>query len=113
MTWQIAFNVFGHCGYEILPSWFLRTRAGAFLNTPTHHAMHHEKVGGNYGLYFNVWDRLLGTNHPDYQRRFEEVTTKLREMPPLPVDVALPGFSGSSPGAPIARGSVSLKGAQA
>ena len=74
MTWQIVFNVLGHCGYEIFPRWFLRTWAGRLLNTPTHHALHHEKVRGNYGLYFNVWDRLAGTNHPDYEPRFERAT---------------------------------------
>lgn len=74
MAWQIGFNVLGHCGYEIFPQWFLRTWAGKFLNTPTHHALHHEKVRGNYGLYFNVWDRVLGTNHPDYQVRFERAS---------------------------------------
>lgn len=74
MTWQIAFNVFGHCGYEIFPRWFLRSWAGRLLNTPTHHALHHEKVRGNYGLYFNVWDRLMGTNHPDYENRFARAT---------------------------------------
>ncbi|MBN9520255.1 sterol desaturase family protein [bacterium] len=70
MTWQIVFNVFGHCGYEIYPRWFLRTWAGKLLNTPTHHALHHERFRGNYGLYFNVWDRLMGTNHPEYEARF-------------------------------------------
>jgi Delta7-sterol 5-desaturase len=74
MTWQVTFNVLGHCGYEIFPRWFLDTWAGRFLNTPTHHALHHEKVRGNYGLYFNVWDRLLGTNRPDYAARFARAT---------------------------------------
>jgi lathosterol oxidase len=79
MAWQIAFNVVGHCGYEIFPRWFLKSWAGKFLNTPTHHAMHHEKVGANFGLYFNVWDRLLGTNHPDYESRFATVTAATAE----------------------------------
>lgn len=74
MGWQISFNVFGHCGYEIFPQWFLRSRAAWFLNSVTHHALHHEKFRANYGLYFNVWDRLLGTNHLDYERRFELAT---------------------------------------
>jgi sterol desaturase/sphingolipid hydroxylase (fatty acid hydroxylase superfamily) len=74
MAWQIAFNVFGHCGYEIFPRRFLRSRAGLFLNSVTHHAQHHEKFRANFGLYFNVWDRLMGTNHPDYEQRFESVT---------------------------------------
>jgi sterol desaturase/sphingolipid hydroxylase (fatty acid hydroxylase superfamily) len=75
MVWQVAFNVLGHCGYEIFPAWFLRSPAGWVLNSVTHHAQHHEKFRANYGLYFNVWDRLMGTNHPDYQRRFAQAAS--------------------------------------
>jgi Delta7-sterol 5-desaturase len=71
MAWQVTFNVLGHCGYEIFPGWFLRTPAGAVLNSVTHHALHHERFSANYSLYFNVWDRLFGTNHPDYHARFD------------------------------------------
>jgi sterol desaturase/sphingolipid hydroxylase (fatty acid hydroxylase superfamily) len=71
MSWQIVWNVFGHLGYEIYPRWFVRTWAGRLVNTPTRHAIHHERFRGNYGLYFNVWDRVMGTNLPDYQARFE------------------------------------------
>jgi lathosterol oxidase len=80
MLWQITFNVFGHCGYEIWPQWFLRSPLGKVLNSVTHHAQHHEKFRANYGLYFNVWDRLLGTNHRDYQRRFEEVASPAKPL---------------------------------
>jgi sterol desaturase/sphingolipid hydroxylase (fatty acid hydroxylase superfamily) len=38
--------------------------------------MHHETLRGNYGLYFNIWDRLMGTNHAQYEARFREVTTR-------------------------------------
>lgn len=74
MLWQIAFNVFGHCGYEIFPRWFINSRAGRLLNSVTHHALHHEKFLANYSLYFNVWDRLMRTNHPSYEQRFESAT---------------------------------------
>src|SRR5262249_34093885 len=74
MIWQISFSVLGHCGYEVFPRWFLKTPLGYVLNTVTHHEMHHENLRGNYGLYFNVWDRLMGTNRPDYARRFELAT---------------------------------------
>lgn len=76
MAWQIAFNVFGHCGYEIFPAWFMRSRVGMILNSITHHAQHHEKFRANFGLYFNVWDRLMGTNHPEYEARFEQATRR-------------------------------------
>jgi sterol desaturase/sphingolipid hydroxylase (fatty acid hydroxylase superfamily) len=76
MLWQILFNVAGHVGYEFFPRWLLRTPVGWILNTPTNHIMHHETLRGNYGLYFNIWDRLMGTNHRNYRQRFEEVTSR-------------------------------------
>jgi sterol desaturase/sphingolipid hydroxylase (fatty acid hydroxylase superfamily) len=77
MAWQILFNVFGHCGYEVLPRWFMRCGAGRVLNSVTHHGLHHEKFRANFGLYFNVWDRLMGTNHPEYEGRFERATGEM------------------------------------
>lgn len=76
MVWQIGFNVLGHTGYEIHPRWLLDSWLGAVINTPTNHIMHHEKMRGNYGLYFNWWDRLMGTNHAEYEMRFREVTSR-------------------------------------
>ena len=71
VPWQITFNVLEHCGHEIFPRWFVRSWAGRVLNSVTHHALHHERFGAKFGLYFNVWDRLMRTNHPDYQARFD------------------------------------------
>ena len=76
MLWQIVFNVAGHTGFEFHPRWLMNTPLRLILNTPTNHVMHHEKMWGNYGLYFNIWDRLMGTNHPDYESRFREVTSR-------------------------------------
>jgi lathosterol oxidase len=60
----------------------MNTRLKYFLNTPTNHVMHHESMRGNYGLYFNFWDRLMGTNHKDYEERFRQVTApKARPLP--------------------------------
>lgn len=81
MGWQIAFNVAGHSGYEIHPRWLMDSWWGKVINTPTNHAMHHEKMRGNYGLYFNIWDRIMGTNHADYERRFREVTSRPASEP--------------------------------
>ena len=83
MGWQIAFNVFGHAGFEIFPRWFLDSWMGKFLNTPTNHTMHHEYFTGNYGLYFNFWDRLMGTNHKNYETRFREVTSRAKHTASL------------------------------
>jgi lathosterol oxidase len=72
MIWQISFNVLGHCGYEMFPRWFVASPLGWILNTTTHHAQHHEAFRANFSLYFNLWDRLMGTNHARYAERFAE-----------------------------------------
>ena len=78
MAWQIIFNVLGHTGFEIYPHWLLRSPIGKIINTPTNHVMHHQYFRGNYGLYFNYWDRLMGTNHERYEAQFSEVTARPR-----------------------------------
>jgi sterol desaturase/sphingolipid hydroxylase (fatty acid hydroxylase superfamily) len=55
----------------------MRCGAGRVLNSVTHHGLHHEKFRANFGLYFNVWDRLMGTNHPEYEGRFERATGEM------------------------------------
>ncbi len=68
-------NAIGHCGYELFP----RTKDDRprldWLTTVTHHDLHHAEAGWNYGLYFTFWDRLMGTEHPDYYARFKNVVT--------------------------------------
>jgi len=86
---QLGFNVMGHAGYEIFPHWFLDSWPGKFLNTPTNHAMHHQHFRGNYGLYFNLWDRLMGTNHINYETRFHEVTLPPGQAKAPPGEMAL------------------------
>lgn len=81
MIWQMAFNVIGHSGFEFFPRWTMNSWLGRVMNTPTNHAMHHEKMRGNYGLYFNIWDRLMRTNHKDYEERFEQVVSRPRSQP--------------------------------
>lgn len=66
---MIGRNVLGHCGYELMPRWMIRSGWFDWLTTTTHHDMHHQFGRYNYGLYFTWWDRWLGTEHPDYQRR--------------------------------------------
>jgi lathosterol oxidase len=85
MAVQLGFNVVGHGGFEIFPHWFLDSWVGRFLNTPTNHAMHHRYFGSNFGLYFNFWDRLMGTNHRTYEERFRQLTSP-REPTKIPAD---------------------------
>jgi sterol desaturase/sphingolipid hydroxylase (fatty acid hydroxylase superfamily) len=73
LIYMTAMNVLGHLGFEILPKRFLRNPLLRWHNTSVHHNMHHRYVHCNYGLYFNIWDRLMGTNHPRYQEEFERI----------------------------------------
>ncbi|MBS7566897.1 sterol desaturase family protein [Mucilaginibacter sp. Bleaf8] len=69
-------NVYGHLGYEVAPQGFRHTVLFEVLNTSVHHNLHHSKFKGNYGLYFRVWDRLMGTEHPDYVKEYDRIQQK-------------------------------------
>jgi Delta7-sterol 5-desaturase len=56
-----ALNVVSHLGFELYPAWVSR-----WFITSAHHNLHHTRFVGHYMLLFNVWDRALGTNYPDY-----------------------------------------------
>lgn len=73
-------NVLGHLGVELYPNWFLKSKWTNWNNTSLHHNMHHQKFNCNYGLYFNWWDKLFGTNHPTYLKEFERVTSQRNEL---------------------------------
>ncbi len=76
IVYQSLNNVMGHSGYEVFSKGFTRNIFTFWMNTPTHHNMHHRYVNCNYGLYFNIWDRLMGTNHAAYHDKFEEVVSR-------------------------------------
>lgn len=58
-------GVVGHSGYE---------HGGLFCWPPsplvgvTHHDQHHRFFRCNYATHFTLWDRLMGTLHPDHDR---------------------------------------------
>ncbi len=67
-----------HLGYEIFPKNLLRHPLFKYISTSTHHNMHHQYVRGNYGLYFNFWDRLMKTQNENYNQRYEEITHRIK-----------------------------------
>jgi len=71
--YMTTLNVMGHLGYELFPRGFTTGIITRWHNTSVHHNMHHRYVRSNYGLYFNIWDRLMGTNHVRYEEEFEKV----------------------------------------
>jgi sterol desaturase/sphingolipid hydroxylase (fatty acid hydroxylase superfamily) len=73
-------NVMGHAGVELMPRGFADHWFWGLFATTTHHDLHHAgSLNHNFGLYFTVWDRLMGTEHPRYREIFREVTSR----PPL------------------------------
>ncbi len=51
-----------HCGWEVWPRRWVEGAFGRWIVIPSHHSQHHGRFGCNYGLYFQHWDRWLGTN---------------------------------------------------
>ncbi len=72
-TWSLFFNMMGHLGYELFPKGFVEHPIGRWINSSTHHNMHHARSNCNYGLYYNFWDRWMGTNAPDYHATFHKI----------------------------------------
>ena len=88
MLFQVLRNGMGHAGYELSPRWWLSTPLTRWINTTTHHDLHHS--GGfnhNYGLYFTWWDKMMGTEHPRYAEAFAKVTKKANRPQTLPEGV--------------------------
>lgn len=63
-------SVWNHLGFELFPPAFPHHWLSRWFIGSTHHAIHHRKYRHHYGLYFTVWDRLLGTHDPAYDREF-------------------------------------------
>ncbi len=78
--YQAGLNVMGHSGFELFPSGFTSGTITKWHNTSTHHNMHHKYATSNYGLYFNFWDRMMGTNHTNYTETFEAVKTQAKNF---------------------------------
>jgi lathosterol oxidase len=71
--YTLILNVAGHMGFEFFPKGFARNKWFKWHNTATHHNMHHRLINCNYGIYFNIWDRVMKTNHPDYEDAYDKV----------------------------------------
>jgi hypothetical protein len=55
-------------------------KAGQIVDTESHdahHDMHHD-TPRRFGLYFTWWDRLVGTEHPDYRIRTKLVRRSMK-----------------------------------
>lgn len=78
---MIVRNVLGHAGVDFVPRAWLAGWWGRWLTTTLHHDMHHAHGHHNYGLYFVWWDRLCGTEHPEYRQRLARFVESLEAEP--------------------------------
>ena len=69
-------NIYGHLGYEIMPKSFRHSFLFEIVNSSVYHNLHHKKFNGNYSLYFRFWDRLMGTENPDYVLEYDRIQEK-------------------------------------
>lgn len=82
VTLMLWFNVYGHLGYELFPAAVYRHPLGRYLNSGIYHNLHHERFHGNYGLYFTVWDRLMGTLRADNEQQIAQVHQRIASRMP-------------------------------
>lgn len=71
---SLAYNVYGHLGYEIMPRFVAKSPLGYILNKSAYHNQHHRTYRYNYGLYTVIWDRLHGTLHPKADQLYDAAT---------------------------------------
>ena len=76
LFFMMAYNVYGHLGYELFPKKFNKHPIGRWLNTSVNHNQHHKYFRGNYGLYFLFWDRALNTIRSDYDEEYFKIDVK-------------------------------------
>lgn len=68
-------GMIGHSGFEFAAG--RSSRAPWPLASVTFHDMHHATYGYNFANHFSLWDRLMGTLHPDYDRRVDAIAARL------------------------------------
>ncbi len=72
LTTMTVWAVLNHLGPDRLPALFPHHWLGQWVIGPAHHSIHHLKYAVHYGLYFTFWDRLLGTQDPNYAQNLSD-----------------------------------------
>ena len=91
LNFQIIRNAMGHAGFEFFPRWWLDSPLTRWVNTTTHHDLHHNgSFNHNYGLYFTWWDKWMGTENPRYAERFAKVVGRAEAVAAKPSKERVP-----------------------
>jgi Delta7-sterol 5-desaturase len=67
LTTMTLWSVLNHLGFERSSSSAIAAWLGRGFIGPKHHLIHHRQYKVHFGLYFTFWDKLLGTQDPDYK----------------------------------------------
>ena len=92
VTVMSVFGVVNHTGYELYSKEFVTNRWLSAWLTVTHHQMHHTHYRTNFGLYFTLWDRWLGTEHAKYAATFLRVKAQRSLVPAAAISPARLGL---------------------
>lgn len=80
-----ALNIIGHSGYEFFPRNYPQSIFSKFNSCATFHYLHHQNGDSNFSLFFNFWDRIMGTMNPKYESFYAEVKkSQDTRTPPKP-----------------------------
>lgn len=72
---MILRNCMGHAGLELHARGWASHPVLKWISTTTHHDLHHAgSFNHNFGFYFTWWDKLMGTEHPNYVAVYDRVT---------------------------------------
>jgi Delta7-sterol 5-desaturase len=88
---MILRNAMGHAGLELHARGWASHPILKWISTTTHHDLHHAgSFSHNYGFYFTFWDKMMGTEHPDYVATYDRVTARpcvntTTELAPSPI----------------------------
>lgn len=82
---MILRNCMGHAGLELHARGWATHPVLKWVSTTTHHDLHHAgSFNHNFGFYFTFWDKLCGTEHPDYVATFDRVTARVAKPETVP-----------------------------
>jgi Delta7-sterol 5-desaturase len=94
LSYDSMINIAGHTGYELVPKWMSRHWMFKGMNNVTHHDNHHTNMKYNFGAFFNVWDRWMGTFLDN------DVSDKSTASKPIATAADLPSVASSVVGPP-------------
>jgi sterol desaturase/sphingolipid hydroxylase (fatty acid hydroxylase superfamily) len=68
-------GVVGHSGYEIGG---LMCQPPSPMISTTNHDQHHRSFRYNFATHFTIWDRLMGTMHPDHDAELRRIARRTK-----------------------------------